>query len=329
MCRKVRQAGPLREEGAVRPLKIMAASFERICSVLFDTPHFYHPGKAEALVRMLGPRLTGVPITIVNGNGGVDHVAFANGRPSAGVLGDRLGQAYDRAGLAPFQIVDNVAVIPIEGTLVQKGAWVGSSSGETSYQGLRTQISRAKRHPDVKGVVFEVDSFGGMVNGAFETAADIRDLSREKPTISILTDYAYSAGYMMASQARQIIMPRFGGAGSIGVVMMHADYSGHLEQEGIKVTFIHAGRHKVEGNAFEPLPERLRERWATEVETMRGAFAEVVEAGRGRRMKKQAALDTEADTFDAAESVKLGLVDAVGDGQEAFEAFIKEVNKRG
>lgn len=329
MCRKVRQAGPLREEGAVRPLKIMAASFERICSVLFDKPHFYHPGKAEALVRMLGPRLTGVPITIVNGNGGVDHVAFANGRPSAGVLGDRLGQAYDRAGLAPFQIVDNVAVIPIEGTLVQKGAWVGSSSGETSYQGLRTQISRAKRHPDVKGVVFEVDSFGGMVNGAFETAADIRDLSREKPTISILTDYAYSAGYMMASQARQIIMPRFGGAGSIGVVMMHADYSGHLEQEGIKVTFIHAGRHKVEGNAFEPLPDRMRERWAAEVETMREAFAEVVEAGRGRRMKKKAALDTEADTFDAAESVKLGLADAVGDGSEAFEAFIKEVNKRG
>ncbi|MCG6115095.1 MAG: S49 family peptidase [Mesorhizobium sp.] len=306
----------------------MAASFERICSVLFDTPHFYHPGKAETVVRMLGPRLTGMPITIVNGEGGVEHTAFANGRPSAGVIGDRLGRAYDRAGVAPFQIVDGVAVIPIEGTLVHKGAWVGSNSGETSYQGLMMQIARAERHPDVRGVVFEVDSFGGMVNGAFETAAAIRQLSRAKPTISILTDHAYSAGYMMASQARQIIMPRFGGAGSIGVVIMHADFSGHLEQEGIKVTFIHAGRHKVKGNPFEPLPDDLRDRWAAEVETMRGAFAEVVEAGRGRRLSKKAALDTEADTFDAAEAVRLGLADATGDGQEAFEAFIKEVNRR-
>src|SRR5690606_7738460 len=114
--RQDRQAGPLRKEDAVRPLDIMAVSFERICSVLFDTPHFYHPGKAETLVRMLGPRLAGVLVTIVNGQGGADHVAFSSGRPSAGVIGDRLGQAYDRAGIAPFQIVDNVAVIPIEGT---------------------------------------------------------------------------------------------------------------------------------------------------------------------------------------------------------------------
>lgn len=304
------------------------SSMNRLCSMLFEQPHLYHPRKAETFVRMMGPRLTGQSVTIVNGEGGVDHVAFANGRPSAGVIGDRMGRAYDNAERLPFDMIGGVAIIPIEGTLVHKGGWIGSESGETSYQGLRMQIARARR-PEVKGVVFEVDSFGGMVNGAFETADDIRKLSKEKPTISILTDYAYSAGYLLASQSRAVVMPEFGGAGSIGVVMMHADFSGHLEQEAIKVTFIHAGKHKVDGSPFLPLPVELRDRWQAQVETMRERFAEAVGQGRGRRLNKAAALATEADTFDANNAQRLGLVDAVGSTQEAFEAFIKEVNGKG
>jgi signal peptide peptidase SppA len=306
----------------------MPVPYDRICSVLFDTPHLYHAGKAETLVRMLGPRLTGQAITIVNGDGGVDHVAFANGRPSAGFIGDRLGQVYDRNQLTPFQIVEGVAVIAIEGTLVQKGSWVGSSSGETSYEGLQVQIARAARHPKVKAAVFEVDSFGGQVNGAFEAAEAIRQLSQKMPTIAILTDYAYSAGYLLASQTRQIIAPEFGGAGSIGVVMMHADFSSYLDQEGIKVTFIHSGEHKVEGNPYQALPSGLKDRWQAQVDAMRDRFAETVGKGRGRRLPKSTALKTEAAAFTAAEALDLGLIDAIGDGRSAFGAFVQDINRK-
>lgn len=302
-------------------------SLDRIASRLFDTPHLYDPRKAETVVRQLGPRILGGPVTIVNGEGAVDHVAFSGGRPSAGVLGDRLGRALDERERTPFTIVDGVAIIGVEGTLVQKGAWIGTSSGETSYEGLQVQIARAARNAKVKGVVFEIDSFGGQVNGAFETAAAIRDLSRAKPTIAILTDYAYSAGYLLASQARSIVMPEFGGAGSIGVVMMHADFSGWLENEGIKVTFIHAGRKKVEGNPYQALPEGLREQWQGEVEAMRDRFAEFVGKGRGKRMTKAAALKTEAEAFDAKRAMDLGLVDAIADPRATFDAFIQEVNR--
>lgn len=306
----------------------MSLAHSRLCSVLFDQPHMYHPQKAETVVRMLGPRLTGHAITLVNGDGMVDHVAFANGRPSAGVIGDRLGRAYDRRGIAPFDVVENVAIIGIEGTLVQKGGWVGSSSGETSYQGLMTQIARAKRADNVKAAVFEVDSFGGMVNGVFETGAAIRDLSKVKPTIAILTDFAYSAAYLLASQARQIVMPEFGGAGSIGAVIAHADWSGNLAKEGIKVTLIHAGANKVDGNPYEPLPAGLRDRWESQTEAIRDRFASEVALGRGKRMTKAQALKTEAKFYGSADALSLGLVDAIGDGQEAFAAFVKEVNRR-
>ncbi|NEV79423.1 S49 family peptidase [Rhodopseudomonas sp. BR0C11] len=306
----------------------MDLAYPHLCGQLFEQPLMYDPRKAEVVLRALGPQLTGQSVTIVNGAGGIDHVAFANGRPSAGVIGDRMGRAYDRNGYAPFDMVDGVAIIPIEGSLVQKGGWIGAASGETSYQGLQTQIARAKRNADVKGVVVEVDSFGGMVNGVFETAAALADLSKAKPTIAILTDYAYSAAYLLASQCRQIVAPMFGGAGSIGAVMLHADYSGALEQEGIKVTLIKSGANKVDGNPYEPLPAEQKARWQAQVDNVRDQFAAVVGKGRGKRMTKAQALKTEAQAFTAAEALDLGLIDAVGDGQEAFAAFVKEVNRR-
>jgi ClpP class serine protease len=305
----------------------MSFAHSRLCNMLFEQPLAYHPRKAETLARMLGPRLTGHAVTIMNGEGGTDHVAFANGRASAGIIGDGMGRAYDRANVAPFDIVENVAIIGVEGTLVQKGAWIGSESGETSYQGLQTQIARAHR-PDIKGAVVEVDSCGGMVNGMFEAAAAMSKLSKVKPTIAILTDFAYSSAYLIASQARQIVMPEFGGAANMGALMLHADYSGNLEQEGIKITIVKAGAHKTDGNPFEALPEGLLERWQAQVNMVRDRLCGVVAQGRGKRLTKAQALKTEAQDFGATEALELGLVDAIGDGQEAFSAFIKEVNRR-
>ena len=303
-------------------------SFSRICEELFEQPLAYHPRKAETFLKAFGERLTGHSVMIVNGEGQVDHTAFANGRLTAGIIGDRMGRHYDRAGVVPFDMVGDVAIIPIEGTLVRKGGWIGASSGETSYQGLQVQVARAARNEAVKGVVLEIDSYGGQVNGLFETAGMIATLSRAKPTIAILTDFAFSAGYALASQARQIIMPESGGVGSIGVLTMHADFSGNLEKQGIKVTLVHAGAHKVEGNPYEPLPAELKNRLQARVDTERERFAELVGKGRGRRLTKAQALKTEARAFDdAQEAMSAGLVDAIGDPHEAFAAFLKEINR--
>jgi signal peptide peptidase SppA len=305
----------------------MSFRYAHIAQRVFNAPLLYDERKAEAFLQGLGGRIAGDTIVIANPGGGVDHVAGAAGRPLAGKVGSRLERAYTRANLLPFDMVDNVAIIPIEGSLVHKGGWIGSNSGETSYQGLQAQVAMARQSRTVRGVVFEVDSFGGEVNGAFETAAGMAALSREKPTLAVLTDYAYSAGYLLASQARSIVMPKYGGAGSIGVIMIHADYSGMLEQAGVHLTIIRAGKKKADGNPYEPLNAALAERWQAQAEAMRQEFAEVVAKGRRGRITKAKALATEAGTYDAAEAVAAGLADAVGDPLEAFDAFLTEVNR--
>jgi ClpP class serine protease len=272
---------------------------------VFNTPLLMHPGKLDAALAGIGER-------IVEG----------------GVVLQGAGKMLDDSGRQPFAIVDGVALIPIEGTLVHKGTYVGAYSGRTSYEGLQAQVLRAMRNPAVKGVVFEVDSFGGELAGAVETADLIARLSAEKPTLAILTDHALSAGYLLASAARQIIIPEHGRAGSIGVVTLHADFSTALEQRGIKVTVLRAGTQKMAANAFEPLADNTVQRLLVDLEAARATFAESIGRYRGNRFTSQAALATEAEDYRGGDAVALGLADATGPALVAFDRFVWAINPK-
>jgi ClpP class serine protease len=295
---------------------------------VFNTPLLMHPGKLDAALAGVGERIVEGGVVLQGAGGRIDHVAFENNRPLAGRVGDRTGRRHDTAGSPVFDTIDGVALIPIEGTLVHKGAYVGAYSGRTSYEGLQAQVLRAMRNPTIKGVVFEVDSFGGELAGAFETADLIARLSAEKPTLAILTDHALSAGYLLASAARQIIIPEHGRAGSIGVVTLHADLSAALEQRGIKVTVLRAGAQKMSANPFEPLGDETIQRLLSDLEAARTTFAESVGRYRGSRLTSQAALATEAQDYRADEAIALGLADASGHALEAFDSFVKAINAK-
>lgn len=302
-----------------------------IAQRIFETPLLIHEGKLIAAMTAVGGRIVEGGIHFEGAIEAIDHIAFENGRPSLGRLGDRVGRQYDNAGRVPFDVVDNVAVIPIEGSLVHKGAYVGMSSGRTSYQGIQTQVTRARRayaNGQIKGAVFEVDSHGGEAAGAYETADAIHRMSQEMPTLAILTDFAFSGGLLLASAARQIVMPRMGGIGSIGAVTMHADLSRKLANDGITVTILAAGKHKAEGNPAQPLSDDARARILARLEEQRQMFAEVVGRNRGARFTKDAALATEAQSYTGADALALGMVDAIGSPNDAFEAFIAELNRK-
>jgi len=296
---------------------------------IFNTPLLIDEVKAQTILAAIGDRFGEGGVILPVGFATTDHTAFDPERMAMGRVGDRLGRAYDRQGTALYDMIENVAIVGVEGTLVHKGAFVGMSSGRTSYQGIQTQVTRAARDDRVKAVAFEVDSFGGEAAGAFETAEMIARLSAVKPTIAILTDFALSAGYLMASAARQIVMPETGAAGSIGAVTLHADLSQKLEKEGIRVTVISAGARKADGHSFGPLPKEVLARLEARMEEGRQVFAGAVGRYRGNRFSRQAAIATEAGVYSGREAVGLGLADALGNANEAFEMFVKQVNTKG
>lgn len=297
----------------------MSVLLPHIASRLFNEPLMVAEDKLTAILLGLGARVVEGGLILANAPSG----GLAD--PAMGKLGDPTGRTF--AGNRPYHVVNGIAVLGVEGTLVHKGAYVGQSSGQTSHQGLQVQAVRALADPEIKGAVYEVDSFGGQVAGAFEAAESLRALSKAKPTMAILTDFALSCGYLMASTARQVIIPPRGAAGSIGVISVHADFSKKLEQDGIKVTLITAGKNKADGHPAVPLAEHVYEAAKVRNEAVRQTFAATVAAYRGSRLTKAAALATEAAVFHGPEAVAAGLVDAVADPHQAFAAFSRAVHQ--
>jgi len=225
----------------------------QIAQRAFNTPLMVEPAKALAFLSGLGPRITGQEITFRGLDADpVDQAATLPARAS--LLGNDPAKRHQQEGTQPYALVDGIAVIEIAGTLVHRGAWIGRSSGLTSYEGIAAQIDAALADPSVRGIALDIDSFGGEVAGAFDLADRIRAARAQKPVQALIAEHALSAGYAIASQADRIILPRTGAVGSIGVVALHAEMSGMLEQKGVAVTLIHAGAHKLDANPYQPLP---------------------------------------------------------------------------
>ncbi len=290
----------------------------------FNAPLLVEPRKAVAFAHGLGARVLGQPVAFLDDDEGDAPPAA---RPFASLLGNEMAD-WVEPGYG-YGLIDGVAIVPISGVLVHRGAWVGRSSGQTSYEGIRAQIDAAADNPQVRAIALEIDSFGGEVAGCFGLADRIRAIGGQKPVRAFVAEHAFSAAYALASQAGDIVLPRTGGVGSIGVLCMHVDMSGALDKAGLSVTLIRAGAHKVDGNPYEPLPQAVRADFEAEMEALRGLFAQSVAAGRGDRLGADAALATEARCLTGADAVAAGLADRVAEPREAFLKFVAEVTGGG
>jgi capsid assembly protease len=292
----------------------------RIAARAFNTPLLVEPSKAMAFLSGLGPRILGRRVEVLDSEV-AERTSEAALPARTSVLAGGLADSYRQHGDAPYPIIDGIAVIEIAGVLIHRGGWIGQSSGQTSYEGIAAQIEAAAKDPAVRGLALEIDSFGGEVAGVFDLADRIRAIRGAKPVWAFVAEHAFSAGYALASQADRIVLPRTGALGSIGVVVLHADMSGQLDQDGVRVTLIHSGRHKVDGNPYQPLPEAVRGDIQREIDVLRFLFAETVAAGRAGRLSHDAALATEAATFRGADAVATGLADEVTDLTRGFASF--------
>lgn len=299
----------------------------QIAQRAFNTPLLVEPSKAMAFLSGLGPRIASQQVEFIGLEIAPDVAMQAALPARAGILTGDLAERTQRDGRAPFAAKDGIAVIEISGVLVHRGAWIGRSSGQTSYEGIAAQIAAAASDPAVRGIALEIDSFGGEVAGVFDLADAIRAARVHKPVQAFVAEHALSAGYALASQADRIIVPRTGAVGSIGVVVMHADMSGRLVDGGVTVTLIHSGAHKVDGNPYAPLPEAVHADIQSEIDAMRQLFAETVAAGRVSRLSVEAALASEAEIYRGASAVAAGLADEVSDLASAFAAFTAAANR--
>jgi ClpP class serine protease len=87
-----------------------------------------------------------------------------------------LSDPNDPKSRKPYRTTDKgVAIIPVMGSLVNRGAWIGTFSGMSSYEGFRHAIGKAAADKSVTSILLDIDSPGGEAVGAFEAGDAVRE----------------------------------------------------------------------------------------------------------------------------------------------------------
>lgn len=222
----------------------------------------------------------------------------------------------------PFAFSNGIAIIPITGTLINRFSY--SYGSLTGYNFIRSQLKMALGDEDVKGIIFDVNSYGGEAAGCFELAREIYESRAVKPSVAVVDSNAYSAGYALGSAASKMVVTPSAGVGSIGVICMHMDLSGMLDNVGVKITLIYEGEHKADGNPFTPLPDSVKALIKKGIHQSYETFVALVATQRG--LDGQVIRDTQSRTFRADEALSLGLIDAIATPSEAVHAFLGELS---
>nr|VFK12795.1 MAG: signal peptide peptidase SppA [Candidatus Kentron sp. LFY] len=262
-----------------------------IAGRVFNTPLLIHPARFEAIIAGLG-NIWGLDIPKT---------------PSPETPGAYAGSTgeYKSPG---YRVTDSgVAVIDIFGVLAHRGGITADCTYILGYNTIDQRLEAAIADPDVSAIVLDIDSPGGEVSGAFELANRIRTLKEQKPIYAIADAMAASSAYLIASAATEISVTSTGYTGSIGVVYRHADLSRALDKEGISITYVFAGDHKIDGNPAQPLPDDVRADIQTEIDTLYGMFVQAVAANRG--IPEQTVRDTQARVYMGKAGEEIGLID--------------------
>jgi capsid assembly protease len=224
----------------------------------------------------------------------------------------------------PYKVKDGILSIPVKGTLIANFPYTFYGY-VTGYEYIQKAWQRGQSDPEVRGIVLDVNSPGGEVSKNFDLVDGMYLDKGKKPVLGIANEHAYSAAYSIISVADKIVVARTGGVGSIGVVTAHVDYSKMFEKAGIKVTFIKAGKHKTDGNPYEPLSASVEARIQTRINKIADLFYATVARNCGMDEKDVRA--TQALTYPADEAIEVGLADEVASWDVAMAAFTKSNNK--
>ena len=271
---------------------------------IFNTPLMISQDKAEIILSVLGPRMN------------------LDVSPSA-IVDVSVPKRYRSVD----DSLDGIGVIPIYGTLVHRTLGVDATSELVSYTQINSLFGEAINDSSIKSILLDIDSPGGEVSGLFGLVDTIYQARSIKPIYAMVNESAYSAAYAIASAAEAVFIPPTGGAGSIGVIMIHLDQSKFDEKIGAKYSIIYSGERKKDFTSHEPLSKDVLAIGQGIVDDLRTVFVDSVARNRG--LSAQVVRGTEAGSYQGQAAVDIGLADEVMSYSQLIENITKSNRKGG
>jgi len=223
-----------------------------------------------------------------------------------------------------YDIIDGVAVLPIDGVIAKRANLFTQISGGTSSQLIARDLQAALNDPAVHSIILAIDSPGGTVDGT-QTLADAVMAARDvKPIVSLASGAMASAAYWIGSAAQAAyIVDGTTGVGSIGVVATHTDISQAEAKNGVKTTEVYAGKYKRVASQYGPLSDAGRQSIQDAVDYTYSLFVSAVATQRG--VSEKTVLKDMADgrVFIGQQAIDAGLVDGVS----TLDALVAQLNQ--
>lgn len=211
-----------------------------------------------------------------------------------------------------YEIVDGVAVIPVQGVIARRANLFTSISGGASSDLIARDLRAAASNSRVSAILLQVDSPGGTVAGTQQLASLVREVDASKPVVAVGDGTMASAAYWIAAAARQVfVADGTTEVGSIGVVTAHRDISGAQAQAGTKVTEIYAGQYKRIASTYAALTESGRAYMQDQVDYLYTQFVQAVADYRGVSVDQVLADMADGRIFHGQRAVDAGLVDGI------------------
>lgn len=267
--------------------------YARIIAAAFAEPWAMMPEKIAAIRDVLRVRASGGEIS----DAAIDEIVAAR---------ERAAMGRDTSAISP-----GTALITIQGTICPRISEMDESSGGVSCERIAGWVDAAANNPGISRIVLDLNTPGGAVSGVPELAAKIREVAKSKPVIAVANHLAASAGYWIAAAASQVVASPSARVGSVGVYMMHEDYSAALEREGIKPTLISAGQYKTEGDPFLPLSDEARAEFQRQVDAIYDRFVSALAKYRGVSAQRVLESYGKGRVLDADSALAAGMVDRV------------------
>ena len=282
-------------------------NFEHVRSLVYDQPWAILPEKLQAIQGLLSLRLSGAKLT-----------------PEA--IAEQIGAADARRNSVRNGAI---AVLPVYGVLMQRVDMLSEMSGGTSTERIAKDFRQLMADPNIGTIVLDIDSPGGGVYGIFELAAEIHAANAEKRIIAHANSMAGSAAYALFCAAGEGVVTPGGEVGSIGVYMIHEDWTGAYEQMGVKPTLIKYGDHKAEGIDIMPLDAAAKDSYQKRVDEYGEMFVHSVASHRGTTVANVKATFGQGRMFGAKEAVKLGMADRVEPLRETLARLSGSAPRKG
>lgn len=227
-----------------------------------------------------------------------------------------LEQASHTVGGSSATDSPYVAIIDIKHPIFK----YDQNCGPVGTRTLKNRLENIKNDPNLKGVVFDIDSGGGQAIGTPEFHEYL--LSYPKPTVTYTDGTLASAAYYIASATKYIIAEKNTmDIGSTGTMMNKVDLTGKMAKEGVVIEQVYATK-STKKNAISRITDKEEQKKAVVVkylDPLNEIFLNhIIEA---RDITNEDVL--EGDIFGAKKALENGLIDGIGTLQTAIDKVIE------